>query len=224
MKYVTFAAIAAAMACTAPAAAEDYSGPYVQAGVGVAKGSSEIEFSDWFRDEVGDTQVNGTIAAGYARSFGRFNIGANVAYVLDDQNAGRTVQDYTRNPDEKGDVISVRIKDMWSLNLEPGVQIGAGGLLYGKISYAQANGVWTFERPFFNDATTGKMKLKGYGLGTGYKHNLGSRVYGFAEVQKTWFQQEDVPVTVVTHGATATYLDRYDTTSATAIVGLGIRF
>ena len=224
MKNVTFATMATIMAYGAPVCAQDFTGPYVQAGLGVAKGHSELDFSDWFNDKVDETQLNGTLAAGYAQSFGDFNIGANIAYTLDDQKAGRTIQDFPGNAAEKGDAVSVRVKHMWAVNLEPGVHVGSRGLLYGKLSYSWADGVWRFERPLFRDSSTGPMKLKGYGLGAGYKHDLAPGLYGFTEVQKTWFDRADVPITVVTEGVTSTYLDRYDVATTMAVVGIGFRF
>ena len=214
------AAIASIVGFAAPAMAEDSDGPYIQVGIGAAEGKSDMDFGSWFHEQPSDTQISGTMAAGYAHSFGRFNLGANIAYVLGNQNAGRTVQDYAPNPDEKNDAISVRMKNMWSVNLEPGVRVGSRGLLYGKLSYSWAKGTWRIDRPLFGDTTTGKMNLKGYGLGAGYKHNVAGQLYGFTEVQKTWFNKQDVAVTF----DTSTYHDYYDTTSASAIVGIGFRF
>ena len=220
MKKLFPAAIASMVAFAAPAMAEDFNGPYIQTGIGVAKAETDMDFGRWFQEQVSDTQISGTIAAGYAHSWGDFNLGANIAYVLGNQNAGRTVQDYAPNPNEKNDAISARIKNMWSVTLEPGVHVGSRGLLYGKLSYSWAKGTWQIDRPLFGDTTTGKMNLKGFGLGAGYKHNLTGKVYGFAEVQKTWFNNKGATVTF----DSSTYTDYYDIASASAVAGIGFRF
>jgi opacity protein-like surface antigen len=218
------AAIAVALGCGSPALAEGFDGPFVQAGIGVAHARSDIDFTGWFRDKVSDSGFNGSLSAGYALDLGQLNIAVSVSHVLAGQDGGTTVQNSPFEPGERNDTVAVRLHDVWTANLEPGVQVASGGLVYAKLSYSRANAHWTFSRPVYGDSFTGRMRFHGFGLGGGYKHKLGSRLYAFAEAQHTWYGKRDVPVTVTTDGRTSTYIDRFGAASTLATLGLGARF
>lgn len=223
MKFALPAA-ACLLGISAPALAEEFDGPFVQAGIGVAHSRSDIDFTGWFRDKVSDSDVNGAVTAGYGIALGRFTLALSASHVLSGQDGGKTLQDSPFEPGESNDSVAMRLHDVWALNLEPGVQTGSGGLIYGKLGYSRAKARWTFTRPLYRDSYTGQIRFHGFGLGAGYKHRLGSRLYAFTEAQHTWYAKRDVPVTVTTLGVTSTYTDRFGAASTLVTAGLGARF
>ena len=171
MKLVLSAAILL-LSCAAPVFSEGFDGPFVQAGIGVANARSDIDFTGWFHDKVSDSGLNGSVTAGYAHQLGRFNLAASVSHVLAGQDGGTTVQASPFEPGERDDTATVRLHDVWTINLEPGVKTGPRGLLYAKLSYSRANAHWTCARPLYGDSFTGRMHFQGFGLGAGYMHAL----------------------------------------------------
>lgn len=221
---LAISAAACLLGCVSPVLAEGFEGPFVQAGVGVARASSDIDFTGWFRDKVSDSGVNGSVSAGYAHAFGRLKLAVTASHVLAGQDGGTTVQDSPFEPGEKNDTVAVRLHGVWSVNLEPGMEVGKRGLVYGKLGYSRANAHWTFSRPIYGDSFRGRMHFHGVVLGGGYKHKLGSRLYAFTEAQHSWYAKRNVPVTVTTDGRTSTYMDRFGAASTLVTAGLGARF
>ena len=207
-----------------PALADDFDGPFVQAGVGLSHANADIGFTGWFRDKAGHTGEIGSVSAGYGLSFGRFGLAASVSRVIGHQNAGATEQDSPFVPEEQDDRVAVRLRNVWTLGLEPGLRVGAHDQVYARLGYSRADGRWTFTRPLFADRFTGHMRFHGFSLGGGYRHGLGSRRFAFVEAQRTWYPRRTVPVTITTEQVTSTYQDRFGAGSATVVAGFGTRF
>ena len=216
--------VVASFATATPAYSGSFDGVFVQAGIGGAHATSDIEFTGWFRDQVRDTRFNGTVSAGYSHSFGRLNLAGSVSHILGRQHAGTTVQDSPFVAAERDDSVSLRLGKAWAVHLEPGLHTSADGLIYAKLGWSRAQGRWTFSRPLYGDSFTGVINFNGLGIGAGYKHRLGKTFFAFTEAQHSRYPLRDVPVRVTTGGIVETYIDRFGATSTTAVLGLGMNF
>jgi opacity protein-like surface antigen len=202
---------------SSPALAGGFDGPFVQAGVGFASTKATVDFESWFNADTSHDSVNGQLAAGYSKAFGRFNLGATAYYVVGEQDAGKTTQAF----DElETDTIGLKLKQTWGLTIEPGYNFTDATLGYAMFGYAQSKGSWKFDRPLFQDSFSGDMTFSGFSFGAGVAHNFTSNVYGYVEVLQTNFGKEKVMVTA----GDSQYTDSYKPKSLTGFVGIGWTF
>ena len=215
---ITKLALVTAIATISSAAnSGGFDGPFVQAGVGFSNAKSEVHFTNWFNTKTRDDNLNGQIAGGYSRSFGQFNLAVSAHYIIGDQKAGKTTQQF--DPSEI-DNVNMKLKRQWGISIEPGFNFSESTLGYLKFGYSQAKGTWLFERPKFQDSHSGSPRFDGFSFGVGAKHKFTQNFYGFAEIQKTSFRRKDVSMTIDGNS----YTDSFKPESLTGFIGVGYKF
>lgn len=105
-----------------------------------------------------------------------------------------------------GDTYSLKLKNMFTVYVEPGYAISNNSLLYGKLATVSAKG----EEKFNN--ISGSETFTGFGFGAGFRHLLDKNLYVQVEFMQLGFSSKDV------QGAT------YKPSATTANFGLGYKF
>nr|WP_320048878.1 hypothetical protein [uncultured Desulfuromonas sp.] len=204
------------------AMADDFQGPFVEVGLTGSKTETDVDFPNWFQVSIDDTSVNGTIAAGYAQRFGRFALAGRLYYTLGEQDSGSTTQRYRDT--EEVSTLSFELDNSWGFEVQPGFVVNDTTLIFLSLGYARTTGEWQLDRPYYQDAYSDRVDFNGYSLGAGIKQKLLQTVtphlYGFAQVEKTWYQEESVSATI----AQSSFVDDYKPTTVTVTVGLGWQF
>lgn len=213
---------ALSLACFAPMAHAD--GWLLEAGIGQSRARTDIAFPGWFKDQPSDRNVVGTLAAGYFAARGGFSLGAKLFYTPGKQEAGTTFRDSVAIPAETGDRVQMQLRDTWGFVIEPGVAVGAAGLAYVKIGYAQTRGDWEFSRPTVPDHYAGSATFSGPLWGLGYRHRLSSGLYGFAEFSQIDYRNKDIAMTINNGGVRGRYVDHFKPSNTLMAVGIGWQF
>jgi opacity protein-like surface antigen len=214
MPYKKIALATALVATATLSMAADFDGPFVQAGIGFANAQTEVGAPTWFSGKLSDNSFIGQLAAGYSRSFGQFNLAANLYRFVGDQKGGKI--DYG----SAGiGTIQFKTTNTCGLSIDPGIAVKPATLVYVKLGYVAGKGrgsdAWTAGGAA-NSASFDES-FHGYAYGAGIKHRLTANLYGMAEIQQTNYS-----------GKTWTYGNGYQVSvkpsSLTGIVGIGYRF
>ncbi len=222
IKHTQIATAIFALACRSQTAHAD--GWLLEAGVGYAKAKTSINFPGWFQAQPHDSNTVGTLAAGYGTSFGAFKLSTKLFYIPSTLQAGSTVQDSPFVAGENGNRVQVKLRDTWGISIEPGMAVGTAGLAYLKLGYAQAKANWSFNRPFYPDSYSGSHTFSGPMWGAGYRHNFGSRLYGFAEASRIDYRREKITMSLINSGVAKSYVDKFKPESTQATIGIGWQF
>lgn len=204
------------------AVASDFQGPFVEAGISGSKTKTDVDFPNWFQADIDDDSVNGKVAIGYDQRFDRYVLGAKLYYTLGDQESGSTTQRFRDT--EEVSTLSFELDNSWGIELQPGIVFSEATFAYLSFGYARTTGEWTLDRPYYQDRYSGHVDFNGYSLGAGIKQklfqNVTSHLYGFAEVQKVWYQQESTSAII----AGSSFVDDYDPEILTITIGIGWQF
>ncbi len=203
------------------ASADTFQGPFTQLGISVSKTKTQVDFPNWFRTDIDDTSVNGKVTAGYAHNFGRFALAGQLYYTLGKQESGSTTQRYHES--EEVSTLSFELNNSWGIELQPGIVFNDTTLIYLSIGYARTTGEWVLTRPYYQDHYSDHVDFDGYSLGAGIKQQLtyiSPHLYAFAEVQKTWYEEEAAPATI----AQSSFVDYYKPELLQATIGIGWHF
>ena len=219
LKY-TAVLIATAIASTS-AMAGGFDGPFVQGGLGMSRMQTKVD-ETWDGGGQGGknskTAFIGQIAAGYSKSFDKFNLAGSL-YMRSNQKSGDVVM-YDDAP--YWDRIRVKTKNTWGFTVEPGYNINPNALVYGKLGLSQTKGRMNYD--YFIDGnldlsepTTSKTHT-GFSYGMGFKYKFTPTIYGMAEMMQTDYRRK-------------AYIDtdygwavKAKPSTFTALVGLGYKF
>ena len=203
------------------AAADNFQGPFVEVGIAGSKTETNVDFPNWFQVDIDDSSVTGKIAVGYAHRLGRYVLAGQLYYNLGKQDSGSTTQRYKQT--EEVSNLSFELDNSWGIELQPGIVFNDTTLAYLKLGYARTAGEWTLERPYYQDHYSDQLNLEGYSLGAGIKQkldNISSYLYGFVDVQKTWYREEAAPTTI----GQSYFVDYYKPSTLQATIGVGWQF
>ncbi len=200
------------------ATANDFQGPFVEVGLAGSKTETDVDFPNWFQVSIDDTSVNGTLAAGYVRRFGRFAFAGRLHYTIGEQDSGSTTQRYRDTAEVS--TLSFELDNSWGLDVQPGIVVSDETLIYLSFGYARTTGEWQLDRPYYQDRYSDRLDFDGYSLGAGIKRNISPHLYGFAQVEQIWYREESTSAKI----AQSSFVDDYKPTTVTVTVGFGWQF
>lgn len=214
MQYKKMLLVAVLSVASSTAMAGAFDGPFVQAAVGFANAQTEVNAPAWFTSKPSDNNFIGQISGGYSRSFGQFNLGGSVFYILGDQKAG--AMGY--NSPGIG-TIEFKGKNTWGLSIEPGYMFYESALVYAKIGYvdSKVNGSDNWTSGGLAHSSAFDESVHGYSYGAGVKVRFSPNLYGIAEIQqinyrsKTWTYSNGYQVAVKPN-------------ALTGVIGIGYKF
>jgi opacity protein-like surface antigen len=167
------AALSAALA--AGAAHAQFDGIFFGAGMGLYKATIEVPDAFTFGNDKHMAGLN--VNAGYARSFGQFNLAGEVRYANE---IGKV--------DVPAVAASAKLQNAWSLSVLPGYKFGNTALAFARLGYARAELTGNFLDPDSSKTHTGWVW--GVGAKGAFTRNLSLSVeYQFYDLKR-----EDYPV------------------------------
>lgn len=147
----------------------------------------------------GDASQTLSVQGAYGFDMGnKFVLSVGGTYSLSDADAGG----FTLG----GDTYKLKMKNMYTIYVEPGYATSPSSLLYGKFAMANVKG----EESFNN--VSGSENFSGFGFGAGFRHMLDKNLYVQVEFMQIDFDSESVAG------------DNYKPSATTANVGLGYKF
>ena len=200
------------------AMADDFQGPFVEVGLTGSETETDVDFPNWFQVSIDDTSVNGTIAVGYAQRFGRFALAGRLYYTLGEQDSGSTTQRYRDT--EEVSTLSFELDNSWGFEVQPGYVFSKTTLIYLSFGYVRTTGEWQLDRPYYQDRYSDRLDFDGYSLGAGIRQKISPHLYGFAQVEKNWYQEEAAKAMI----AESSFVDDYKPTTVAVTLGLGWQF
>ena len=162
-------------ALAASAAYAQFDGVFFGAGIGLYKATIEVPDAFTFGNDKHMAGLN--LAAGYARSYGRFNLAGEARYANE---VGKV--------DVSAVSASAKLQNAWSLSVLPGYKFGDATLVFGRLGYARAELSGNFLDPDSSKTHTGWV----WGLGAkgAFSRNLSLTVeYQFYDLKR-----EDYPI------------------------------
>jgi opacity protein-like surface antigen len=169
----------------AQAGEANFAGPSI--GLRVSAVNNEADYE--ILGVAGSTSQNDTafdLTAGYGFNLGKdwvLNVGAS--YTVNDTDFGTTTYQ-----DSGTQTVSAKLKDQWSVSIEPGYRFAPQWLVYASLSYHSAEGEINDSQ---SDTITVDVDGFGYGLGLGYALNRNIEVA--AEVKQIDFSDNDAETT-----------------------------
>ncbi|WP_282753573.1 hypothetical protein [Desulfuromonas thiophila] len=200
------------------ATADDFQGTFVEIGLSGSKTETDVDFPNWFQVSIEDTSVNGTLAAGYARRFGRFFVAGRLYHTIGEQESGQTTQRYHDTAEVS--TLSFELDNRWGIELQPGIVFNKATCVYLSLGYARATGKWELDRPYYQDRYSDQLDFDGCSLGAGIKQKVTAHLYGFVQVEKTWYQEKSTVALI----AESSFVDDYKPSTLTATMGIGWQF
>ena len=149
------------------------------AGVNVNFANTTAEFSG---TNVGATPIknsksdqNGALQAQYGFGISdKFVVGLGLTYGIGELKA------------ETGGTARAKLKDMYSINIEPGYVVSARTLVYGKVAFQNAKGEIT------QGAATASDNLTGTGFGIGFRFMLMPKLYLQGEFVQASYDKRNI--------------------------------
>ena len=168
------AIVAVSASSLALAQNKNFTGFSAGANVNFANSTAEVSGTGVVPTQKGsESAQNGSLQGQYGFGINdKFVIGLGVTYGLGELKAGTTTQG------------SAKLKDQYSINIEPGYVVSATTLAYAKVAFQGAK-----EEASLNN--TGAM-LTGYGYGIGFRTMLSSKLYLQGEYQQISFDKKNV--------------------------------
>lgn len=206
MKKLFIAAVAVA---STTAFAGGFDGPFVQLGIGGAGTSSKVSGSNIVNDDTGATltsldgthsqgSFNGLVSAGYSQSIGSagFNLGANLFYLIGNQNAGNATSNWSQAGYSLSQNGSLKLENTWGISVEPGWNFTESTLGFVKLAWVnssyKSNLGYSFTTPnnSYDDSASasGSKNINGFGYGIGVKQMLTSNIYAGIDVMGVSYQ------------------------------------
>lgn len=203
IKKIVAAASIALVASSSFAGAFD--GPYVQLGIGGANTSSSVsntanidDDSDLNQEDrfgsfgsidgnISQGSFNGILSAGYSKSIAdtRFNLAANLFYVIGNQKAGSKSSYTTFNTNQGTEDYSqsgnFKLQNTWGISVEPGWNFTESTLGYFKLAWVNSDYKASIAESgsLVDDPGTSNYskQVNGFGYGIGMKHLLTENVF-----------------------------------------------
>ena len=164
------------------------------AGVNANFADSKVEYSGTgtvgaaaTKSSQGDTNASLQAQYGFGIS-DKFVVGLGLTYGIGELKSG------SFSP-AAGVSISSKLKDMYSINIEPGYVVTPSTLVYAKVAYASAKGESTGN-------LVGSTNLAGYGVGLGFRTMLTGKVYLQGEYVQTSYDKKNVVTGIDVKGDT----------------------
>ncbi len=187
--------VSSLLVASTAAFAGGFDGPSVQAGISLS--AAQTSLRNYSPDgKVSDTAAVGNLSLNYSKSFGSFNLAGGVFAMTGSQKSG-SLQSYA---EDTGGVWSdkFKLKNMWGVSVEPGMNLSESTLVYSKFSYVSAKGTNDYDYGA-GDAGSASRNHNGVGIGAGVKFKLANNLYGMVEVEQVNFNSksyyDDVPET-----------------------------
>ena len=209
MKYKAMLCASMVYICSNLAYSGTFDGPYAQVGIGGSNVSSKVRGTA-ITDSNGVTltsldgthsegSFNGITLVGFSKSLGNdgFNLGANLFYLIGDQNAGNVSSTYRSSAGQLTETGTVKLQNTWGIAIEPGWNFSSATLGYAKLAWVNSTykgnlsaDVSNFSDPTRNasSATTGSKNLNGFGYGVGIKQMLTTNVFAGVDVMGVSYQ------------------------------------
>jgi hypothetical protein len=204
--------VPALLIASSAAFAGGFDGPSLQAGISL--NAAQTSLKSYSPDgKVSDNSVAGNLGVNYSKSFGTFSLGGGVFAMLGTQKSG-SLQSFAA---DTGGVWSdeFKLKNVWGISVEPGLNLNETTLVYAKFSYVRAKGINNFNYVVDGESGSASRKHSGKGVGAGVKFKLAADLYGMVEVEQVNFNTKsyysDVPET-------------YKPSLVKGTVGIGYRF
>lgn len=191
--------IAGAIAVISASAFADgaFDGPFVQLGIGGSGTSTKVSGVDGeLNGSASQGSVNGLLSAGWSQSIGSdgFNLGANLFYVIGNQNAGQKSSSYsisgpgvTANINENA---QNKLQKTFGISVEPGWNFTDSTLGFVKLAWVNSRANGTYSGSFTCDApctlsgatsgstsTSATKTINGFGYGLGIKQLVTKNIY-----------------------------------------------
>lgn len=192
MKQLILAGAIAALSGTALAAGA-FDGPFVQLGIGGSGTSTKISGTDSsFDGSSSQGSFNGLVSAGWSQSIGTegFNLGANLFYVIGNQNAGQKNNTYgvegsgwTASVTESG---QSTLKNTFGISVEPGWNFTESTLGYVKLAWVNSRLDGNLNMSYTCPACTttsgsasesSTKTINGFGYGLGVKQLVTKNIF-----------------------------------------------
>ena len=160
-----------------------FDGPYLQIGLGCAinsnvyKADNDIDEWDFSKD-----RAAGELLAGYSKSFGAFNLAANIHYNLGSLNSGNYIADGV-------ETWKTKLKNVWGMTLEPGYYLTNTSLAFLKLGWERADTSYTdvvIDDPY----SAGSRGTDGISYGFGLKQLMTGHIYVGVEVTRSEFSKK----------------------------------
>lgn len=196
MKKIIIATVVATISGLAMAEGA-FDGPFVQLGIGGSSTSTKLSGTDSdLNGSSSQGSFNGLVAAGWSQSIGSegFNLGANIFYVIGNQNAGEKSSSYnisgpgfTANINENA---QNKLQNTFGISVEPGWNFTDSTLGFVKLAWVNSRADGTYSGSFTCDApctlsgatsgstsTSGTKTINGFGYGLGVKQLVTKNIY-----------------------------------------------
>lgn len=196
------------------AAQAQWTGGYVEAGVGVRAATTKMTTTTSFSDDgfafsdkatanVGERGLLGSLGAGWRFEAGNVVLGVGAFWNPASEDAGKQKDVGTFTFDGETSVATttqkLKQKDHWGLGVEAGWKLAAPTMIYAKLAAHRAK----FDASLIS-TTDGEVDFServrenhnGWGFGLGLRHMIDKNAYFFAEWQQVEFQSEKHTVTI----------------------------
>lgn len=220
-----------------------FDGPFIQLGIGGNESESVIgrtsgaehhghhdRRSNLATQSDSQSTTVGQIAAGYSKSFGKFNLAGSIFYVIGDQKAGHTVfHEQQERHETRSSNIKTENSDTWGLSIEPGWNFTEKALVYAKFSYTETTGSFEVNESVNRNrrgcrgdslSHSGNSTYRGWAYGMGAKYKVTENIYGVAEVMQSEFGDRSFETG---SGKERVKYDM-DRSSLSAFIGIGYKF
>ncbi len=168
-------------------AAGAFDGPFVQLGIGGSSTSTNVSGTSGLNGSSSQGSVNGLVAAGWSQAIGSegFNLGANLFYVIGNQNAGQNSGSYTDWDGNFTGNTQNTLKNTFGISVEPGWNFTDSTLGFVKLAWLNSrnnfntNLSWTGlnGNPSGNANVNSQNTINGFGYGLGVKQLVTKNIF-----------------------------------------------
>lgn len=162
-----------------------FDGPYLQIGLGCAINSNVYKDTDINEWDFSKDRAAGELLAGYSKSFGAFNLAANIHYNLGSVNSGNYIVDGVQT-------WKTKLKNVWGMTLEPGYYLTNTSLAFLKLGWERADTSYTDVGIYSNVpySNAGSRGTDGISYGFGLKQLMTGHIYVGVEVTRSEFSKK----------------------------------
>lgn len=227
-KLIIASAIAAASGSVLAAGAFD--GPFVQIGIGGVGTENSNSYSNTGATQVvtgglpsGTTSSGsfiGQVLGGYSQSIDKFNMAANIFYIIGNQDSGsQGVNGNYLGLVPWSATNQTKLKNTWGISVEPGYYLTDKTLGYLKFSWfnSSLNANGSVSALGVTDSISSSANVNGAGFGLGAKQMFTNNIYGYVEYQYVTYGSKSMGL-----GAETTYTGK--PSQNYGVVGIGYKF
>lgn len=208
-KKAIMAAAAVALGLTAGTASADaFNGFYVGTGLAVNKMSGELVstysanyngdlYSDSDSGSVGGDKHNAALnlSAGYAMSFGQFNLAGELSYQTSYGKATPYAYSYSSNGYSYSESLKIELTKGVAISILPGYKVGKDTLVYGRLGYVRAKAKSAYsesDNEGYSYSENDSTKVSGIQYGIGVKHAFTPKLSAVLEYQAVNFKKKTI--------------------------------